>query len=138
MKLLQFTKTAIGNLFAKPVTRSYPFVPRKYPERTRGQIGIEIEVCIFCGICARKCPTGAITVKRADKSWAIERFGCIQCGYCVQVCPKNCLIMLQDYTEPSQGKTIDVVVAPPPVEKPEVKAEPAAVAGKHERDQSGN
>ena len=105
MSVINFSKTILHNLFSKPATRMYPHIPREYPERTRGQIGITIEDCIFCGICQKKCHTGAIEVVRETKNLSINRFGCIQCGECVGVCPKKCLTMLQTYAEPNALKT---------------------------------
>ena len=105
MSMINFTKTALKNFFSKPATRPYPAVPRLYPERTRGSIGIDIDTCIFCGICSKKCPTGTISVSRDTKTWQIRPFGCTQCGECVSVCPKKCLTMLQNYTIPNEKKT---------------------------------
>ena len=107
MNIMNFTRVVIKNMFGKPVTRQYPECKREYTSRTRGQIAIDIDTCIFCGICSKKCPTGAIEVKRDEKSWSIERFGCIQCGYCVESCPKKCLIMLQNYPQPDAKKPRD-------------------------------
>lgn len=128
MNLMLFTKTALHNLFSKPATSSYPFKPMEYPERTRGHIDIDINTCVFCGLCSKKCPSAAITVNRADKSWSIDRFGCIQCGYCVESCAKHSLTMKQTYTEPGAAKKTDTFVQPPkeeakPEEKPAAKAE---------------
>lgn len=109
MKLLTFAKTELHNLFSKPATRPYPQQERVYPQRTRGHIENDIDTCVFCGLCSKKCPTGAITVNRAEKSWSIQRFSCIQCGYCVESCPKNCLSMHQSYTQPAGKKTVDTV-----------------------------
>lgn len=109
MKLLTFAKTELRNLFSKPATRPYPQQERVYPQRTRGHIENDIDTCVFCGLCSKKCPTGAITVNRAEKSWSIHRFSCIQCGYCVESCPKNCLSMHQSYTQPAGKKTVDTV-----------------------------
>ncbi len=111
MNMMNFAKTAVHNLFSKPATRKYPQQPRNYPERTRGQIAIDIDSCVFCGLCAKKCPTGAITVNRADKTWSIERFGCIQCASCIESCNKNSLSMLRSYTAPGAVKTVDVFAA---------------------------
>lgn len=119
MSKLNFTKTAFHNLFHKPATRMYPQQPRVYPQRTRGHIGIDIDTCIFCGMCMRKCPTGAISVDRAGKTWTIERFGCIQCGYCVESCPKKCLQMFQQYPEPSSQKYTESFSQPIPPKKEE-------------------
>ena len=29
----------------------------------------DLDVCVFCTLCARKCPAEAITVDRAEKKW---------------------------------------------------------------------
>ena len=107
MPIMNFTKTVMKNLFSKPATNPYPQVARIYPERTRGHICIDIDTCIFCGLCSRNCPSNAIRVDRAGKDWSIERFGCVQCGYCIEVCPKKCLTMAQSYTQPAATKTVD-------------------------------
>ena len=118
MSIMNFTKTVVKNLFSKPATRMYPRQPRNYPARTRGHIEIDIDSCIFCGMCSRKCPTGAITVTRPQRTWSIKRFSCIQCGYCVESCPKKCLSMHQTYTEPDGVKRTDTFAGPPQAAKP--------------------
>lgn len=122
MAMINFTKTALRNLFSKPVTENYPAVPRTYPERTRGHVVIDIDNCIFCGMCSRKCPTGAITVIRAEKKWSIQRMSCIQCRSCVDNCPKKCLSMGQTYTTPASQKRVDTFVQPPKPEQPKTAA----------------
>jgi formate hydrogenlyase subunit 6/NADH:ubiquinone oxidoreductase subunit I len=106
MKVLIFAKTIIKNLFSRPATRMYPTVAKKYFPRARGQVAINIDECIFCSICARKCPTGAINVSKDDKSWEIERLRCIQCNSCVDLCPKKCLSMLNAYTPVSTSSSV--------------------------------
>ncbi|MDR2088936.1 MAG: 4Fe-4S binding protein [Clostridiales Family XIII bacterium] len=118
MAILKIGKMVMGSLFRKPATLMYPVVPRKWQERTRGHIEIVIEDCILCGICAKKCPTDAITVAKDTKSWTIRRMQCIQCSCCVEVCPKKCLDNKNEYTIPSAEKLVDSF------EKP--AAEPAA------------
>ena len=121
MRTMKFTRTALKNLFSPPVTRPYPEQPREYSERTRGHVEIDIDTCILCGLCSRKCPTGAITVNRAEKTWRIERFDCIQCGCCVETCPKKCLTMKNAYTRPGAEKTSDTFLKtnmPAPAAKP--------------------
>ena len=113
MKLLTFAKTELHNLFSKPATRLYPQEPRVYPERTRGHVENDMDVCVFCGLCSKKCPTGAIIVDRAAKSWSIKRFSCIQCGYCVASCPKKCISMRPDYTQPAGEKSTETFTQAP-------------------------
>lgn len=111
MAIMDFTQTVIKNLFSKPATKMYPFVPRAYPERTRGHVCIDAQACVYCGLCGRNCPANAITVDRTAKRWSIERFSCVQCGYCVETCPKKCLSMAQTYTQPAEVKTVDAYQA---------------------------
>ena len=112
MAHLKIGRMVLRSLVRKPATLMYPVVPRKWKERTRGRIEIEIGDCIFCGICSRKCPTDAITVDRGAKSWTIARMGCIQCSCCVEVCPKKCLVNEAGYTTPDMEKIVDEFVKP--------------------------
>ena len=107
MALMNFTPTVLKNLFSKPVTNMYPAVKKEYPKATRGSIDIDIDDCIFCGICAKKCPTEAIRIEKFEKSWIIERLSCINCAYCVDSCPKKCLKVNNQYTSPSEKKYAD-------------------------------
>lgn len=47
--------------------------------------------CVYCTLCAKKCPEGAITVDRAAKTWSVDHDKCTKCGTCVSVCPKKTL-----------------------------------------------
>ena len=47
--------------------------------------------CVYCTLCAKKCPQGAITVDRATKSWKLDAEACVGCGICAASCPKKCL-----------------------------------------------
>ncbi len=49
------------------------------------------DTCVYCTLCARNCPVGALTVDRAEKVWAVDKDTCIQCGLCVSKCPKGAL-----------------------------------------------
>lgn len=53
--------------------------------------GIDAEKCVYCTLCAKKCPVDAITVNRAEKTWEIDQEKCIKCMECVKVCPKKCI-----------------------------------------------
>jgi len=105
MSFMPITKLIIKSLFQKYATLPFPLKPMPKDPLVRGQIKIDINDCIFCGICSKKCPTHAIEVIKNDKSWEISRFQCIVCGECVVVCPKKCLHMAAELTPSSSEKT---------------------------------
>jgi ferredoxin len=54
----------------------------------RAEFRIDPARCRKCGICAGKCPVGAITWERGGLA-AIDPAKCIRCGVCAQVCPPH-------------------------------------------------
>ena len=93
----------IGNIFAnltrRPATRRYPWVRRSAPSGARGRLQIDIDKCIFCGICQKRCPSNALAVAREPKSWTVDPYRCIVCGECVAACPKKCLSMNAEHRD---------------------------------------
>lgn len=128
MGALKIGKTIIRSLFKKPATLMYPVIPRAWQDRTRGHIENQINACIFCGICQRKCPTGCILVDKGKRTWTIARMQCIQCSNCVEVCPTKCLSNENTYTTPSTEKIVDTYVGAAPEPKKEAPAEKAEKA----------
>ena len=49
--------------------------------------------CVYCTLCAKKCPAGALTVDRKEKIWKLDEDKCIGCGTCHEVCPKKAIVM---------------------------------------------
>ena len=99
MRLFSIFKDILGNLVKGPVTRNYPAKVRDPFPGERGKLVIDEKSCIFCGMCAKKCPANALIVTRQPKEWKFERFRCIICGACVEACPKKCLSMVPRLAE---------------------------------------
>ena len=57
-------KMTLRSLFGKPETVRYPFEEPEHPAALRGKVVFSSENCIYCGICEKRCPTGAISVNR--------------------------------------------------------------------------
>jgi len=101
MKMLN---TILRNFTGKSATRLYPFEEREPFENARGELKLHVDDCIFCGKCAKKCPSQCISVSRPEASWEFDPFACVFCGVCVDVCPKTCLVQDGKYLAPSQNR----------------------------------
>lgn len=111
--MFSMLKIVLPQIFKKSATVLYPIEAKERPAGMRGHVVNHIDDCIVCGICQNKCPSGAITVDRAARTWAIARFDCIQCAHCVNVCPRKCLKMLPERPKTIMEKTAYVMQAPP-------------------------
>jgi len=104
MAYFAMSKLALKWARTKPPTSRYPFEPRRALPGSRGRLIFTRDNCVYCTVCAKKCPTGAILVHRPSKKWAIDRLQCITCGYCVEACPKQCLQLGTAHGEPAVTK----------------------------------
>ncbi|WP_319542399.1 4Fe-4S dicluster domain-containing protein [uncultured Pseudodesulfovibrio sp.] len=120
-----FTPTVVKNLLKKPATRNYPFVVREPFPNFRGELVIDIEKCIFCGMCERKCPSQCISVDKTAGTWQCDPHACISCGYCRDNCPTKCLTMKDVHRKPMTEKITWIEQGTPP--KPKKKKAAASV-----------
>lgn len=111
MSFFSLGKLSLKRLFSKPVTSRYPEEPYVPFEASKGRTVIDVSKCIFCGLCAKDCPTYAIEVDKPSRTWKINHFMCIQCEACLRSCPKKCLILEHIWETPAQDRHIwDVFV----------------------------
>lgn len=100
---------------APKVTMQYPKERWKPPERFRGMLRLEKNLCTACDLCAKECPESIISItgeKGADKkkrpvTFTIDLKRCTFCGFCAEVCPTEALTVSKDY-ELSMFKLEDV------------------------------
>lgn len=99
---MELLRNLLRNSLNKPVTRLYPFEAREAFAGNRGQLEMNPENCTYCGVCAKRCPTNAITViRKPTKTWSFQPHQCIICGYCVEICPKDSITMNKDHRGPT-------------------------------------
>lgn len=63
---------------------------RRIVER-RGAVVREEARCVFCGLCARTCPMGAVAFDREARTLTVDGRRCVRCGKCVSSCPRGAL-----------------------------------------------
>ncbi len=52
-----------------------------------GEINIDEEVCVHCGLCTGVCPTEALTLNPQTYKLVFTRSRCIVCEQCIPTCP---------------------------------------------------
>ncbi len=104
MAYFEMSRLALKSVLSRPATTRYPFQPRRTLQGSRGRVRFTRDTCVFCTVCAKKCPTGALSVNRAQKRWAIDRLMCITCGYCVEACPKKSISLAVEHPSPAVTK----------------------------------
>jgi formate hydrogenlyase subunit 6/NADH:ubiquinone oxidoreductase subunit I len=100
--VLEGMAVTFSYMFRKPTTVQYPDrvdvpVADSLPERYRGFLEVDMDICTACKACERDCPINVIVidlVKREDGVRGMTRFDidmgkCMYCGICVEACPTD-------------------------------------------------
>jgi NAD(P)H-quinone oxidoreductase subunit I len=89
----------MAQYFRRPTTVQYPDrtrvpVVESLPERYRGFLEVDMDICTACKACERDCPINVIAIdveKRGDgrvmTRFDIDMGKCMYCGICVESCP---------------------------------------------------
>lgn len=87
IKQIQLRST--GNFIDRKIPACIAKIPSHYmylTERKTHHLSVKDDLCIGCGLCARKCPIGAIEMKEKRPVWKEKE--CEMCLGCLHRCPK--------------------------------------------------
>lgn len=87
---------------------------------TKKDNSIDVKVCNQCGVCAKKCPQGAIK-ENAKGVYMISKKLCNACMTCVEACPKGIIAKVEDKSTPSKCIACGICVEACPMGIIEVK-----------------
>src|SRR5438132_11562791 len=91
----------LAQYFRRPTTVQYPDrtgvpVSDSLPERYRGFLEVDMDICTACKACERDCPINVIKIDlekiegiRAMTRFDIDMGKCMYCGICVESCPTD-------------------------------------------------
>ncbi|OPY33127.1 MAG: F(420)H(2) dehydrogenase subunit I [Methanomassiliicoccales archaeon PtaU1.Bin124] len=98
--------TVFRNLVSKPDTVKYPYAAADIPSGNRGRVEWNMDACILCGLCEKRCPTLAVKVDKRSGEITVQVPRCIACGVCIDVCSKDAITMTPEYSKPCYGKEV--------------------------------
>ena len=125
-------------LLRKPVTLQYPDrtpepVVAMLPERSRGLLEVDLDLCTGCALCEKTCPISCIKIEVSKgKERQVTRFDidlgkCMHCGLCEECCPTQGIRHTREFEGGMYNPDLlymHFVERPQPVAKPAKKGEP--------------
>ena len=138
----QMAGEVLRHVTKHPATVQYPFVKVQMPPEFRGKMVYDPLKCNGCKLCAKDCPSGALTInkvgdKRMEAVFDLDK--CIYCGQCADSCNKDAISFspefeLDSLTRDTLKFTFHAPPAPPtpvapaPTAAKPVEAKPAEAA----------
>lgn len=123
-----FLKVLFRNLLEGPSTDPFPLVPETFtPDRLRGKVVINQDLCMGCGICKYVCVAGAINITKREDGHTITVWhnACCRCATCRQYCPMHAISLVPDWHSAHPQEQKYAVK-----EQKTIAYEPCAVCGK--------
>ena len=107
--ILDGMSVTLSHLVRRPITIQYPDktprpLPEMLPERYRGFLEVDTNICTACQACERACPIDCIKLELSGKGkerlltrFDINMGKCMYCGLCVEPCPTSAIRMTREF-----------------------------------------
>lgn len=94
-----FLKILFRNLLQGPSTDPFPLGETFTPDRLRGKVVVDPELCMGCGVCKNVCAANAIDITRKEDGHDITiwRNSCCLCASCRHYCPTGAITLTNDW-----------------------------------------
>lgn len=100
-----------SHLFRRPVTIQYPDkmerpLTETLPDRFRGFLKVDMEICTACLACMTDCPIDCIKIvtkkdeaskERVLTQFDIDEAKCMYCGLCTEPCPTGAIHFTKEF-----------------------------------------
>jgi formate hydrogenlyase subunit 6/NADH:ubiquinone oxidoreductase subunit I len=101
----------LSHMFRKPVTIQYPDrmdkpICETLPDRFRGFLKVDMEICTACLACETDCPIDCIKIttekdealkERVLTQFDIDEAKCMYCGLCTEPCPTGAIHFTKEF-----------------------------------------
>ncbi len=106
-----------SHLFRKPVTIQYPDrLPKRMadslPDRSRGFLKVDMDICTACLACMNDCPIQCIKIvtkkdEATKERWLtqfdIDLAKCMYCGLCTEPCPTGAIHFTREFERATEN-----------------------------------
>jgi Fe-S-cluster-containing dehydrogenase component len=62
--------------------------------RSHGQIAVDRERCVDCGLCSSVCPSGALALHQPTWQLHFDAQRCLVCEQCIPSCPLDAIALV--------------------------------------------
>ena len=90
----QFNAIKLGEEYFTVENNKIFFVRELLRGSREGEIVYDVDACMACGVCVKKCPTNALRLEKDEI--VVDQDKCVHCAECEIICPVNAIKLKTD------------------------------------------